>query len=245
MKPEFEIEFETRLQKTEKRLMRENTIARVNKRVNKKSLYLSSLAILAPFLIAQGQALANKNVDPLPQPEFTGRLTDDQRRPVSGAQVTVSNEKGVVIATEETDKNGSFAIHHEDCVVCNLDVVPDEKSGLASAFVENIPGGITRRFLFTLQKGFRINGRVVCQGRGLKAVSVKVVSADEEGSSKVHSGGAAQTSRDGSFALTLTPGKKHMTVSNNKYSDANSHFEKDFEVLCDTTLDDISLSSSR
>ena len=225
--------------------MRENTITRVNKKINRKSLSLSFLAVLGASMIAQGQALANKNVDPLPLPEITGRLTDDQRRPVSGAQVTVSNEKGVVIATEETDKNGSFVIHHEACIVCNLDVVPDEKSGLASAFVENIPGGITRRFLFTLQKGFRINGRVVYQGHGLKAVSVKVVSADEEGSSKVYSGGAAKTARDGGFALTLTPGKKHMTVSNNKYNDASSHFEKDFEVLCDTTLDDINLSSSR
>ncbi|MDR3613952.1 MAG: carboxypeptidase-like regulatory domain-containing protein [Candidatus Obscuribacterales bacterium] len=217
--------------------MRENTVNTINR--------ITKVAILCVSIIAQGQALANKKTDPLPLPEITGRLTDEQRRPVSGAQVSVSNEKGVVIATEETDKNGSFAIHHEACVICNLDVVPDEKSGLASAFVENIPGGITRRFLFTLQKGFRINGRVVSQGRGVKAISVKVISADEEGSSKVHSGGAAKTARDGSFALTLTPGKKHMTVSNSKYSEANGHFEKDFEVLCDTTLDDISLSSSR
>jgi len=209
------------------------------------SVALLLVAILSAFIFPQGQALANKNVDPLPLPEITGRLTDDQRRPVSGAQVTVSNEKGLVIASQETDKNGAFVIHHEACLVCNLDVVPDEKSGLASVFVENIPGGITRRFVFTLQKGFRINGRVVYKGRGLKAVSVKVISAQEEESSKVHSGGAAKTARDGSFALTLTPGKKHLTVLNNRNTDANSHFEKDFEVLCDTTLDDINLSPSR
>jgi hypothetical protein len=227
--------------------MRENTVNRIYRmnKATRKFLSTSFVAILCVSIIVQGQALANKKADPLPLPEITGRLTDEQRRPVSGAQVSVSNEKGVVIAIEETDKNGSFAIHHETCVICNLDVIPDEKSGLASAFVENIPGGITRRFLFTLQKGFRINGRVVYQGRGVRAISVKVISADEEGSSKVHSGGAAKTARDGSFALTLTPGKKHMTVSNNKYSDENGHFEKDFEVLCDTTLDDISLSSSR
>jgi hypothetical protein len=206
---------------------------------------VSFLAILSFSTVAQREALATKEKDPLPLPEITGRLTDEDRRPVSGAQVSVSNEKGAVIATEETDKNGSFAIHHEACVVCSLDVVPDEKSGLASAFIENIPGGITRRFIFNLQKGFRINGRIISQGRGVKAVSVKVVSADEESSSKVHSGGAAKTARDGSFALTLTPGKKHMTVSTGKSDAANNHFEKDFEVLRDTTLDDISLSASR
>jgi hypothetical protein len=213
--------------------------------VKRKSLLLSLLVILSIFTSSHRQALASKKNEPLPLPEITGRLTDEQRRPVSGAQVSVSNEKGVILETVETDKNGTFAVHHEACVVCNLDVVPDEKSGLASAFVENIPGGITRRFLFTLQKGFRVNGRVVYQGHGLKAVSVKVESADEDAASKVHSGGAAKTARDGSFALTLTPGKKHMTVSNGKFGETASHFEKEFEVLCDTTLDDINLSSSK
>ena len=206
-----------------------------------KQLKWIFLIFVSVLWLAPQQAFANKNKEPLPLPEIAGRVTDEKRRPVVGAQVNVCNEKGAVIGSEETNKDGTFAIHHEPCVVCNLEVIPDDKGELASAFVDSIPGGVTRRFVFTLQKGFSINGRITSHGKGVKAASVKVVSTDDEAPSKVHSGGVATTARDGSFALRLTPGKKHMKVTNAKNAGAEPKFEKDFEVLCDTTLDDISL----
>ncbi|MFX7701362.1 hypothetical protein ABTJ88_19135, partial [Acinetobacter baumannii] len=89
---------------------------------------------------------------------------------------------------------------HKVCETCTLQVVPDGKSSFASALIENIPGSINRKFQVTLQPGFKVTGRITGDGKGLKGLIVKVIGSSES-AAKVHSGGEAKTSRNGSFEM--------------------------------------------
>jgi hypothetical protein len=209
----------------------------------------TAMRVMARFsLIAIGLMSISNSAradDPPPMAAISGHVTDFNRRPVAAAQARILDEKGEVLQSVETDAKGSFQLKHKYCVSCNLEVVPDGKTGLASALVENIPGNVTRTFLLCLQQGFRVVGRVVSEERGLKGLEVRVIAQEsDEDARRVHAGGFAKTSRDGTFQMTLTPGAKKLSVFNTKYTDLVSKYEQEFIVTADDKLPDIKLPSA-
>ncbi|MFX7140291.1 hypothetical protein ABTH88_20405, partial [Acinetobacter baumannii] len=82
--------------------------------------------------------------------------------------------KNEELGKAQTGKDGAFMISHKKCYSCSLQILPSLKSGLASAFVNNVPGAADRHDQFTLQRGFLITGRIVAGGKGLKGLIVKV-----------------------------------------------------------------------
>ncbi len=202
-----------------------------------------SIVISALLLIAiPASTLADEQV---PMAAITGRIIDFSRHPVSGVQVRLSDEKGASLQNGQSDRSGSFELKHKICQTCTLEIIPDAKSGLASALVENIPGGVERHFLLTLQKGFLIRGRIVNQGHGLKGLEVKVSAADSaQDGHHVDAGGSARSSHDGWFEMTLTPGRKKLSIVNTRYANLVNHYEQDFTVTADEELPVISLPTA-
>lgn len=184
--------------------------------------------------------------DPPPTAVISGRVTDFNRHPVAQAQARILDEKGEVLESVATDATGSFALEHKYCLSCNLEVVPADKTGLASALVENIPGNVTRTFLLSLQQGFRVVGRIVGEGKGLKGLEVRAVAqASDQTAQRVHAGGFTKTARDGRFEMSLTPGAKRLSVFNTRYTNLVSKYEEDFVVTKDDNLPDIKLPLAR
>jgi hypothetical protein len=199
-------------------------------------------AVVLGFLAIQNFALAD---DPPPTATISGLVTDFNRHPVTAAQARILDEKGEILQSVETNAKGAFQLRHKYCISCNLEVVPDEKTGLASALVENIPGNVTRTFLLCLQQGFRVGGRVVSDGRGLKGLEVRVIAQEsDQDSRRVHAGGFAKTGRDGTFQMSLTPGAKKLSIFNTKYTNLVSKYEQEFIVTADDELPDIKLPSA-
>ena len=205
---------------------------------------LSIVVLAVPALLSlQYRTFAD---DPPPMAAISGYVTDFNRRPVAAAQARILDEKGEVLQSVATDARGSFELKHKYCISCNLEVVPAEKTGLACALVENIPGSVSRTFLLCLQQGFRVVGRVVGEGRGLKGLEVRVIAQESDRDAlRVHSGGFAKTARDGNFEMSLTPGAKKLSVFNSRYPDFVSKYEQDFVVTADDKLPDIKLPSVR
>jgi hypothetical protein len=172
--------------------------------------------------------------------ELGGRVLDSHHNPVSSAQVKLFNERHELLLSMPVASDGTFSMKHRPCVVCTLQVVPDDKSSLASALIEKIPGDANRRFLVTLQSGFRVKGRVTGGGKGLKGLLVKVVAAGND-QKHVHSGGEARTARDGTFEMTLTPGQKLLTVENERYANFVASYEYKLEVTADQEVTEIQL----
>ncbi len=198
---------------------------------------------LSPALVGPLQSAAAKDDDVILS-EIAGRVLDSQRNPVVNAQVKLLNEKGDTILSTDSANDGSFSLKHGPCVLCTLQVVPDDKSALASALIENIPGDANRRFLVTLQHGFKVKGKITGNGKGLKGLIVKVVAAGDD-PKHVHSGGEARTARDGTFVMNLTPGPKLLTIDNQKYLNFVSKYEHELHVVEDQQLSDINLPIAR
>lgn len=176
--------------------------------------------------------------------EIGGRVLDAERNPIANAQVKLLDENGDLLLSTQSSGDGSFALKHRPCVSCALQVVPDDKTSLASALIGRIPGDANRRILVTLQKGFRISGRITGDGKGLKGLLVKVVGPGDS-SKRVYSGGECKTARDGSFAMRLTVGPKTLSVRNEKYMKFASKYDHEFDVSSDQTLPDINLPTTR
>jgi hypothetical protein len=172
--------------------------------------------------------------------ELGGRVLDGERNPIVGAQVKLLDEAGNTLVSTPSANDGSFSLKHSPCDFCTLQVIPDDKSTLASALLEHIPGNINRQFLFTLQQGFRVSGRITGSGKGLKGLLVKVIATEPE-LNHIHSGGEAKTGRDGSFVMNLTPGSKKLTVQNNKYLPFAKTYERTMVVTADHLLPEIEL----
>jgi hypothetical protein len=184
-----------------------------------------------------------KEEDDIILSEIGGRVVNSQHTPVQDVQVKLLNEKHEVMAQTQVGNDGSFSMKHRPCVVCVLQVIPDDKSNLASALIEKIPGDANRKFLVTLQNGFRVKGRITGAGKGLKGLLVTVVATGDE-QAHVHTGGEAKTARDGSFVMNLTPGPKLLTVQNDKYSNFVAAYEHKLNVTADQEMTDIQLPST-
>jgi hypothetical protein len=191
------------------------------------------------LLVFSGNQIACADDSP-PLPEITGQICNFDHHPIAGAQVRLLDESDNVLQTDQSGHTGSFEIKHSICKTVKLEIVPDTKSGLVSAFIDKIPGEVSRHFLVTLPSGFQVRGRVLGDGRGLKGLNLKVEATGRD-RHQIWSGGWTKTGRDGSFDLTLTPGPKKLTISNAKYTKLLGKFEQDFSVTSDVVLPDISL----
>jgi hypothetical protein len=146
-----------------------------------------------------------------------GRITNPAKRPVANAEVRILDEHGDILKSGNCDGDGTFSITHRSCEKCSLVVIPDERTGLATALIDDVAGDESRNFMITLHRGFSVSGRVTFEGKGLKGVPVKV-SPVEAAQEHVHGGGFAKTGRDGRFRMTLTPGKKMLLVLSDRYA---------------------------
>ncbi|HEY9778470.1 MAG TPA: carboxypeptidase-like regulatory domain-containing protein [Planktothrix sp.] len=169
-----------------------------------------------------------------------GRISDHAKEPVAGAQVRLLDQDGSVIKSTNCFSDGSFSISHKACGKCSLEIVPDEKTGLATALIENVAGDKNRDFVVELHQGFQVAGRVSADGKGLRGLTVKVTAVESE-NQHVHGGGYAKTSKDGRFHMTLTPGVKQLIVLNQRYPDMAADQSIQFTVTADVELPDIVL----
>jgi hypothetical protein len=176
--------------------------------------------------------------------EVGGRVLDEFHKPLNGAQVRLLDHKGNIIDSVSSGQNGVFALKHKECDECTLSVLPGDKSPLASALIEDIPGNIDRKFLVTLQRGFKVSGRITGGGKGLKGLVVKVTASGKD-PGHVHTGGEAKTSRGGTFEITLTPGPKHLVVLNEKYPTLTEFYETELLVNADREIGEIQLPTAK
>lgn len=196
----------------------------------------SILTLASPGIFVQQEAIA----DDVHLFEVGGRVVDSMHNPLVGAQVKLLDHSGNVLDTASSGNNGVFSLKHKECETCTLSVGPGDKTAFASALIEDIPGNIDRKFSVTLQNGFKVSGRITGGGKGLKGLLVKVTAADEE-SSHVHSGGAARTARGGAFEINLTPGPKHLFLLNDKYPNFVGFYKCNFSVTGDKDIAEIQL----
>lgn len=175
---------------------------------------------------------------------ISGRITDPNSHPVSGAKVVVFDDEAIWSASDVSDSNGKFSVKHEECKSCFVEITPRQKGELAAALIEDVNGKLNRRFLIQLHHGFLVRGNVVSgNGKPLKDIVVKISSADptDDSSARIHGGGAAVTSKNGDYQLCLTPGHKRLTIINEKYPTLVKHFVQKFQVTSDGALENIVL----
>jgi hypothetical protein len=179
-------------------------------------------------------------------PVVSGRITDQLHKPVAGVQLKLVSEAENLNCGSVTDANGQFAIEHEKCSVCCLEVCPSKNSKLAAAWVDNISGKENRKILVELKHGFVLKGRVVHEEKGLGNVIIAVKPLDQQFQSQnfVHGGGRTKTNRDGAFCLVLTPGLKSIEVENKRYPLLVKSVKHTFSVTNDDTMPNIELPVS-
>jgi hypothetical protein len=213
-----------------------------------KTLLPFALGLIVVSSIASGMSSGGfstamaKEDDEEPMLEINGRVLDFQGSPIHGIPIRLLNEDGAELGKAQSGKDGAFVISHKKCQSCSLQILPPLKSGLASAFINNIPGAADRHDQFTLQRGFLVSGRVVGGGKGLKGLVVKVSApADENNAKHIHTGGLAVTKGNGEFEMNLTAGVKRMLVKNNEYHVFARKHEYDFNVTSEMRLPDIEM----
>lgn len=169
-----------------------------------------------------------------------GTVKDHLKKPVSGALLRMTDEHNQVLSTATTDGEGQFKLTHGSCEVCKVLVTPPDKSRLASVMMD-FPGNQSRTILFNLQRGFLVGGKVLGAGKGLKGITVHA-SDDSDKNTSIHGGGDTVTATDGTFKLTLTPGKKKLMLFNYRYPHFAAQSEHVFSVTEDCLLPDVTLS---
>src|SRR5277367_2549142 len=101
---------------------------------------VTSLVIVS----SASQAAMSKDEDKPPTFEVNGRVLDYQGSPAHNIPVRLLNENGEELGKTQSGKDGSFVISHQKCQSCALQILPPLKSGLASAFINNLPGAADR-----------------------------------------------------------------------------------------------------
>ncbi len=173
---------------------------------------------------------------------ISGRVVDQAQKPVGGVTVLLWEKDGDLSLEKKTNGDGEFKFEHNPCGDLCLEVTPDHHMKMASALIESLPGGETRKMIVELKKGFLVTGRVTHEGKGLKGLIVRVTPVGAiDKRSKVHGGGADETGRGGTFNLILTGGQKKLVVLNDKYPEYAHHVEKMFSVSDDYHLGKIDL----
>jgi len=197
---------------------------------------LKPLLVLLLTLLMMPPAFALEKV-------ISGQVRDDKNAMMSGVKVDLWTTDGAVSMSTRTDGEGKFSFTHEKCGPCFLEVFAPRKSNLASALVDEIPGDEGRSVIVTLKKGYLVNGRVMCAGKGVKGVVVKAYSRDHAKNKKerVYGGGATTTDRNGWFEMTLTPGEKKFVILNSKHPKIAKNASIVARIITETELGEIEL----
>jgi hypothetical protein len=194
-------------------------------------------SIISLMLLVVGQAA-------YAEPQVSGRVLDEMQKPLAGVQLKLIGDEKLLKCLTVTKANGEFTLSHEKCKKFCLAVFPPKNSGLAAAWIDNIPGDATRHILVQLHPGFTIKGRVVraSNGKGLKGLNLDISPVKgNETEHEVHGSGRTITGQGGSFELTLTPGAKLFSVSNDRYSELVRYFDKQLLITDTGTIPDIAL----
>lgn len=176
---------------------------------------------------------------------ISGRITDFNRRPLEGIEVKLFDSQNGWSKVVTSQGNGAFSIGHKQCKLCQLEVLPGPRSGLATALIRQVPGDQDRNYVVALQRGFLVQGKVSSGGKGLKGVQITVVDNTQvDQGNHVYEGGTTTTGRNGTFQITLTPGRKKLLVDNNRYAELTKHSEQEITVTSDMQLDEIVLTQA-
>ena len=210
--------------------------------LKKEVTALLAIALLSPLLSAYKASDVMTDVGDDRDCSISGRVVDQDAKPIADVTVQLWETNGDLTLDAKTNNDGAFKFLHKNCGKLCLEVLPDRKLKLASALLENLPGGETRKMIVELKRGFLVTGRVVHGKKGLKdlLVRVKPVNA-KDARARVHGGGTTETEKNGSFDLVLTAGEKKLQVINDKYPNFAKHEEKVFTVTEDMHLGKIEL----
>jgi hypothetical protein len=180
-------------------------------------------------------------------PQVSGRVLDEMKKPLSGVQLRLLGDAMVLGCEAITKANGEFCLPHPKCKTYCLAVYPPKNSGLAAAWIDEIPGDAVRHIIIQLHPGFTITGRIIRaeSNKGLKGLTLSISPVKDTDSEHetVHGSGLATTSRDGTFEITLTPGLKQLSVANDRYPELLEHFAKNILITDTGRLPDIVLPS--
>ena len=173
-----------------------------------------------------------------------GKVTDQHNNPVAGAKLFLKDKASGKRLIAEANSRGDFQLKHPPTVRESLEVIPPSKTGLAQAFLDNISGERTKHVIVQLKKGFSVDGRVLVDGKGAKGVWVTVVPQTTKGmNDPIHGGGRTITDGSGSYHLVLTPGRKKMLLTNDRYEHVAGEAWHEVTITGDTAMPDLSLPS--
>ncbi len=171
-----------------------------------------------------------------------GKVMDAEGKPVGGVKIVVHDEDKQEDSSGKSDGKGNFEVEHEPCNTLSFDVIPNPRSGYSRAHYAHVSGEQSKHFIVQLHKGFKVSGRVMAEGSGVKGLEVRFVGRDEGGTSHVvHGGGVATTDGDGDYEVLLTPGKKIMQIKNDVYSNLAPVYHHEITITGDTKIPDITL----
>lgn len=183
----------------------------------------------------------------LPAPVVQGQVKDTANRPVKGFDVILTNKKTGAVEHKRTNRMGRFKIRHDRCHLMTLEINPPVTSGLARAFIDNVPGDKRRSYVIHLHNGFQVSGRVTHGGQGVRDLTVKIFPKHlptDDGPDNVHGTASCSTGKEGEFSCILTPGVKRLVVINDVYADLKRQIEKEVTVTGKHELEDIELPAA-
>lgn len=171
-----------------------------------------------------------------------GKVLDQEGHPVGGARIVLHNEDTREESSGRSNGKGEFEVEHQKCSTISFDVFPGKKSGLSSAHYAHVSGELSKHMIVQLHKGFKVTGRILSEGQGVKGLEVRAIGQEDgKGGATVHGGGHAKTRADGEYEFWLTPGKKIVQIKNGIYSNLAPVYQHEFTISGDTRLPDMTL----
>lgn len=198
-----------------------------------------SIAILQATPLMMQVSLAEEEAR-----QLKGKVVDADGHPVGGAKIVLRIEDTQEEVNGRSNGKGNFAIEHPQCRTLSFDVYPPAKSELTSAHYARVSGDLSKHFIVQLHKGFRVTGKVLAEGQGVKGLEIKVIGNEPGSHATVHGGGVTHTKGNGEYLFILTPGKKIFQIKNEVYSNLAPVYQHEFTITGDTTLPDMNLPLS-
>lgn len=176
--------------------------------------------------------------------KLKGKVLDADGHPVAGAKIIARNEDTQEELTGRSNGKGYFEIEHPECSALSFDVYPPAKTELTSAHYSHVSGELSKHIIVQLHKGFKVTGRVLAEGQGVKGLEIKVIGNEPGSHATVHGGGTTHTKANGEFSFILTPGKKVFRIKNEIYSNLAPVYQHEFTITGDERLPDMTLPLS-
>ena len=171
-----------------------------------------------------------------------GKVLNADGMPVGGVKIVIHDEDTHAEISGHSDRHGDFEIEHPQCSTLSFDVLPPDKSGLTTAHYSHVAGEMSKHFIVRLVRGFRVTGRVLAEGQGIKGLEIRAIGQEGQGSSAaIHGGGVAHTRGDGEYSLLLTPGMKTIQIKNDIFSNLSPLYQHEFTITGDMRLPDMTL----